>query len=77
MAHSYTRLYYHAVFATKNRQPWIALDIRQRLYDYMGGIVKAENGGGLSLRPPFGAGGSNTPTGRHRLRCYYPQHRMR
>ncbi len=65
MAHSYTRLYCHVVFATKNRQPWITADIRQRLYDYMGGIVKAENGDLLA------AGGTDDHV--HLLLSLHPQ----
>ena len=65
MAHSYTRLYYHVVFATKNRQPWIATDMRQRLYDYMGGIIKGENGDLLA------AGGTDDHV--HLLLALHPQ----
>jgi REP element-mobilizing transposase RayT len=32
------------VFSTKHREPWITSDIADRLYPYMGGIVRAENG---------------------------------
>ncbi|MCH7719995.1 MAG: IS200/IS605 family transposase [Planctomycetes bacterium] len=65
MAHSYTRLYCHVVFATKNRQPWIAPDIGQRLYDYMGGIIKGENGDLLA------AGGTDDHV--HLLLSLHPQ----
>lgn len=39
-----TCLHYHLVFSTKNRFPQITRDLRQRLYDYMGGIIKGERG---------------------------------
>ena len=65
MAHSYTRLYYHVVFATKNRQPWIAVDMRRRLYDYIGGIIKGENGDLLA------AGGTDDHV--HLLLALHPQ----
>ena len=44
MGHSYTRLSCHIICSTKNRAPEITTDIRARLYDYVGGIVKGENG---------------------------------
>jgi REP element-mobilizing transposase RayT len=44
MPQSYTALYYHLVFATKHREPTISPDIRERLYDYLGGIVRNEGG---------------------------------
>ncbi len=34
----------HVVFSTKGRAPWITSDIAERLYPYMGGIVRAEKG---------------------------------
>jgi REP element-mobilizing transposase RayT len=34
----------HIVFSTKQRQPWITGDICERLYGYVGGIVRAEQG---------------------------------
>jgi REP element-mobilizing transposase RayT len=39
MPQSFTSLHYHIVFSTKDRRPMIADDIRQRLYDYIGGIL--------------------------------------
>jgi putative transposase len=39
-----TCLHYHLVFSTKNRLPQITADLRERLYDYMGGIIKGERG---------------------------------
>ena len=44
MGHSYAALYYHVVFSTKDRRPEISTDLRSRLCDYIGGIVKGENG---------------------------------
>jgi REP element-mobilizing transposase RayT len=32
------------VFSTKHREPWITADIADRLYAYMGGIIRAEKG---------------------------------
>ena len=44
MGHTYTALHYHIVFSTKDRVPSIRPDIQKRLYDYIGGIVRNENG---------------------------------
>jgi REP element-mobilizing transposase RayT len=39
MPQSFTCLHYHIVFGTKDRRPMIGDDIRNRLYEYIGGIV--------------------------------------
>ena len=43
MANTYTSLYYHIVFSTKNRDPFLVETVRQRLFAYLGGIAR-ENG---------------------------------
>ncbi len=43
MGHSYTSCLIHCVFSTKDRRPSITPDLQERLYPYMGGIVR-ENG---------------------------------
>ena len=43
MANTYTSLHYHVVFSTKNRQPFLAEAIRERLFAYLGGMAR-ENG---------------------------------
>ncbi len=40
MANSYISLYVHYVFSTKNRDPLIRPEIRDRLWAYMGGIAR-------------------------------------
>ena len=40
MSSTYTALYYHLVFATKDRQPFIAAGWRDRLHDYLGGALR-------------------------------------
>jgi len=40
MANTYTSLHYHFTFSTKNRQPWIAAEIEERVWAYLGGILK-------------------------------------
>ena len=44
MPQSYTALFYHIVFATKHRELTITPDIRERLYAYLGGVVRGEGG---------------------------------
>jgi putative transposase len=39
LAGSFTSLYYHLIFSTKNRQPLISPDLRERLWEYMGGVL--------------------------------------
>jgi putative transposase len=43
MADTYTSLYYHFVFSTKNRVAYIKPDIEQRVWKYVGGIVRDNN----------------------------------
>jgi len=43
MANTYTSLHYHVIFSTKNRQPFLAEAIRDRVFAYLGGIAR-ENG---------------------------------
>jgi REP element-mobilizing transposase RayT len=44
MPGTYTQLLLHTVFATKGREPWILPDVSERLYPFIGGIVRAEKG---------------------------------
>ena len=44
MGHTYTALQYHIVFGTKDRLPSIQPKLQSRLYEYIGGIVRGENG---------------------------------
>jgi len=44
MPGTYSQLLLHVVFSTKGRAPWIMPDVAERLYPYMGGIVRAEKG---------------------------------
>ena len=44
MAGTYHSLLYHLVFSTKNRERLISTEIRPRLYEYIGGIIRAEKG---------------------------------
>src|SRR5215471_7340895 len=40
MANTYTSLHYHFIFSTKNREPWIAQSIEDRIWPYIGGIAR-------------------------------------
>ncbi|MBN1517228.1 IS200/IS605 family transposase [Candidatus Sumerlaeota bacterium] len=44
MAGTFTNLNYHLVFSTKHRRPMISEEIRPRLYAYLGGIIKDDDG---------------------------------
>jgi REP element-mobilizing transposase RayT len=44
MGHSDANLLYHIVFSTKNRHPWLEATLTPRLFEYMGGVVRAEGG---------------------------------
>jgi REP element-mobilizing transposase RayT len=44
MPQSYTCLHYHFIFSTKRRAPLITSDLQPRLYDYLGGILRGQNG---------------------------------
>jgi REP element-mobilizing transposase RayT len=47
MPSTHTSFHYHVVFSTKDRLPLIKEAWRDRLYSYIGGIIK--NTGGVSL----------------------------
>jgi putative transposase len=46
---SHTNLLYHIVFATKERSPLITEDLRPRLHEYLGGIVRGLDGVALEV----------------------------
>jgi REP element-mobilizing transposase RayT len=41
MPQSFSALYCHIIFSTKNRRPFIGAGWKQALFDYIGGIGKA------------------------------------
>lgn len=43
MANTYTSLHYHIVFSTKRREPYIAQNIQDRVWAYIGGIARENN----------------------------------
>ena len=44
MPGTYSQLLLHIVFSTKHREPFITPELAERLYPYMGGVVRAERG---------------------------------
>jgi putative transposase len=44
MPGTYSQLLLHIVFSTKQRTPWITTEVAERLYPYIGGIVRGERG---------------------------------
>lgn len=40
MANTYTSLYYHVVFSTKNRVSYIKPEIENRVWSYIGGVAR-------------------------------------
>jgi putative transposase len=44
MPQSFACLHYHLIFSTKGRSPLLAGDLPDRLYAYIGGILRAEKG---------------------------------
>lgn len=44
MSGTYSQILLHAVFSTKHRTPWLTPDVAERLYPYIGGIIRAEKG---------------------------------
>jgi len=44
MASTFVSVYYHVIFSTKDRYPYIADDVAPRLHGYIGGIIRGEKG---------------------------------
>ena len=44
MTHSYRVHYFHIVWSTKNRVPWINPELQKRLYSYLIGIIRNHKG---------------------------------
>src|SRR3974377_619673 len=45
--HTFTSLLVHVIFSTRNRMPELSPELANRLFPYMGGIVKERQGGPL------------------------------
>ena len=75
MGTTYTSLTYHVVFSTKYRRNTITPDIKDRLYEYIGGIIRAEKGvlleiGGIEDHVHLLAGFPQPITGRRRTKLH-------
>jgi REP element-mobilizing transposase RayT len=49
MSHTYTRLLYHIVFSTKQRQSWIQDELKMDLHSYLGGILRNIEGTAIAV----------------------------
>ncbi len=44
MPSTHLSLHYHLVFSTKNREPWMAPEQRDRIHEYIGGTIRGLKG---------------------------------
>jgi len=49
MAGTFAQLHFHIIFSTKDRSPTIAAPWRERLWEYLGGIIVGEGGAPLQI----------------------------
>jgi REP element-mobilizing transposase RayT len=49
MSQTHTKLLYHIVFGTKNREPWLSDEARQRIFGYMNGIIRNLDGQSIGI----------------------------
>jgi putative transposase len=49
MANTYSSLFFHIVFSTKSRQSFITEDIEERVWAYIGGIVRSHGMSALQI----------------------------
>ena len=47
VAHAYTNILIHALFSTKDREPWLSPEIRNEIFDYLGGTINRLRGQSL------------------------------
>jgi putative transposase len=47
--HSFNSCLMHCVFSTKERRPWLASNIRERLWPYLGGIARENSMKALAI----------------------------
>lgn len=52
MAHTYTNILIHALFSTKDRQPWLTPGIREEVFCYLGGTLNELRGQSLLVNGP-------------------------
>ncbi len=49
MPHTFTHLLTHIIFSTKDRAPLLGPEVKSRLLDYMGGIIREVGGNPLGI----------------------------
>jgi putative transposase len=49
MTHSYKIHFFHLLWSTKGRQPWISAEMQSDLYPYIGGIIRNLDGSLLEM----------------------------
>jgi REP element-mobilizing transposase RayT len=52
MAHTYTNILIHALFSTKDRQPWLDREVSAELFSYLGGVMNELGGQSLLVNGP-------------------------
>ena len=52
MSHTYTNILIHALFSTKDRQPWLTPEIRDEAFRYLGGTINELGGQSLLVNGP-------------------------
>ncbi len=52
MAHTFTNLLTHVIFSTKDRRPHLDPQVKERLFPYMGGILKETKAKCLAINGP-------------------------
>jgi len=52
MAHSFTCLFTHIIFSTRQREPLLKPDRKPRLFEYMGGMIRGMEGTSLLINGP-------------------------
>ncbi len=52
MAHTYTNILIHALFSTKERQPWLSVEVKEEVFCYLGGAINQLGGQSLLVNGP-------------------------
>lgn len=52
MAHTYTNILIHALFSTKDRQPWLKAEVKAEIFSYLGGTINELGGQSLLVNGP-------------------------
>jgi REP element-mobilizing transposase RayT len=52
VAHTYTNILIHALFSTKDRHPWLNLEVKAELFPYLGGAINHLGGQSVLVNGP-------------------------